>query len=799
VPSVPLRPVSGVLASSSVKPSLAYASTSTTTASVTPTSGLSVSALAAEGVTVQTVVKSDRERAYRLAHATDQYWRWTGLSLASLKRLCPDKFIRDTHLLICNACSKKGHLQEQCPLAASPMTQDSFIIRLFLSTPPIIPDGTELQSALKAVAGFVTQLDCKNPFATETGSAFALRKGAAVWRAIGAPIHVISWIYAGYKLKFFVPPPMVGFENHPGAFAHPTFIDEEIAKRLQRRQLEVIEESNAHVINPIDVVTKSSGGLRLIVDCRLINGFLPDIAFKLEGLSVVPQIVRPGDWMFSTDLADAYYHIPIHPTSRKFLCIRWRGKVYRYTVLPFGLSIAPWVFTKVVRPVITFCRRLGVAVVAYLDDFLWADDEKHIATLVQFATTLLALLGFDVSTSKSELTPAQILKFLGLLINSNLFEFSIPAEKLQKITTVVDHLLARVQAQKKVSARDVAVVCGHLLSVRMAVTPARIYTRALYASLNDAKSWGQTLTLSELAVGELSFWKESLKHFNGKALIRGDSAFFLHTDASDDGWGAHVDGESAFGLFEKKDCAPLTSSTCRELLGLLCALRTPNICKHIENAKVTFVLDSTAAVANLRKGGGPIAELSSLTKMIWTECLRLRVDASAVWSRRDDNEAADFLSKYRDHADWQLNMQVFEWLDQRWGPHTIDRFASSDNSKCKRFNARYYDANAEAIDAFAMSWAGEVNFANPDFNDIDKVIAHARRDRARLTLIFPYWPSKAWMNVIRREAVDIVTLPRIDNLLSPGRRSAHIIPAVPPYDICAAHFVFDQSNATSKG
>src|SRR6185312_4388575 len=278
-----------------------------------------------------------------------------------------------------------------------------------------------------------------------------------------------------------------------------------------------IPESETHVIHPMEVVPKSSGGFRLIVDCRLVNSFLPDVQFRLENLAVVPSFVKIGDFLFSTDLADAYYHIPIHESSRKYLCVRWRGVTYRYNVLPFGLNLAPWLFTKTLRPLITFCRRLGVAVIAYLDDFLWADSEKSINALVDFARSILQMLGFDVSPTKSEWQPTEVLRFLGLLIDSRQFSFSVPPDRLQKIRSLIAQVCKRVQAKQKVSAHDIARVCGHLLSIRLAVPPARIYTRALYEALNSANSWSAALNLSPQAINELQFWQESIDLFNSKA------------------------------------------------------------------------------------------------------------------------------------------------------------------------------------------------------------------------------------------------------------------------------------------
>ena len=185
--------------------------------------------------------------------------------------------------------------------------------------------------------------------------------------------------------------------------------------------------------------------------------------------------------------------------------------VYCANVVPFGLSIAPWIFTKVLRPVIRFCRLFGISVVAYLDDFLWAEKRDHIDALVDFARFLLTTLGFSVSEKKSVWTPTQILQFLGLLVNAERFTFSVPPTKVAKITAAITELIKRVKRGASISAQSVAVVCGHILSVRLAVAPTRVYTRALYAVLNDAEHWHQKVVLSEDACDELAFWRDHLR------------------------------------------------------------------------------------------------------------------------------------------------------------------------------------------------------------------------------------------------------------------------------------------------
>lgn len=58
--------------------------------------------------------------------------------------------------------------------------------------------------------------------------------------------------------------------------------------------------------------------------------------------------------MASVDMSHAYKADRIHEQDRTFLRFIWEGKVYEYTYLPIGISCAPRIFTKIIKPVFSF-------------------------------------------------------------------------------------------------------------------------------------------------------------------------------------------------------------------------------------------------------------------------------------------------------------------------------------------------------------------------------------------------------------------------------------------------------------
>ena len=123
--------------------------------------------------------------------------------------------------------------------------------------------------------------------------------------------------------------------------------------------------------------------------------------------------------MASIDLQDAYYSVPIHDKSRKYLKFMWQEQLFQFTALPNGLSSAPRLFTKIMKPVFAKLRQQGVEVVRFIDDTLVVGNTKHeTEAAVTKTKELLEELGFSIHPEKSVLISTTDIKFFGFMINS---------------------------------------------------------------------------------------------------------------------------------------------------------------------------------------------------------------------------------------------------------------------------------------------------------------------------------------------------------------------------------------------
>ena len=83
-------------------------------------------------------------------------------------------------------------------------------------------------------------------------------------------------------------------------------------------------------------------------------------------------------------------HISLSPYTlhtKKYLRFQWQSQTWEFKVLPFGLSSAPYT-SKLMKPVVSTLRKLGIKSILYLDDMLIMarskeEARKYLATTME--------------------------------------------------------------------------------------------------------------------------------------------------------------------------------------------------------------------------------------------------------------------------------------------------------------------------------------------------------------------------------------------------------------------------------
>ena len=96
------------------------------------------------------------------------------------------------------------------------------------------------------------------------------------------------------------------------------------------------------------------------------------------------------------------------------------------------------------------------------------------------------------------------------------------------------------------------------------------------------------------------------------------------------------------------------------------------IANRLRNCRVRWFTDNRN-VARLLLVGSRKEHLQLEVLKVFSLCVSHGIHLEPEWIPRKENELADYISRIVDSDDWQLEPILFAWLDNVWGPHTVDR------------------------------------------------------------------------------------------------------------------------------
>lgn len=152
-----------------------------------------------------------------------------------------------------------------------------------------------------------------------------------------------------------------------------------------------------------------------------------------------------------------------------------------------GLAVAPWFYTKAMRPVVAFLRALGHRVFAYLDEFFEAaragrgrttTDKEDTQQLGSFMRALFGPLGLLLHPHKFWFKGETCLEILGIVVDTRRQQFLLSPQKLGKLELAARWLLPQASRNRRhVRARDIRRFAGlvNAASPRL-LTPDCVWT-----------------------------------------------------------------------------------------------------------------------------------------------------------------------------------------------------------------------------------------------------------------------------------------------------------------------------------
>ena len=292
----------------------------------------------------------------------------------------------------------------------------------------------------------------------------------------------------------------------------------------------------ASFVSRIFTVPKSDGSRRLILDLKNLNSFLTTPKFKMSNHNVLRKVLPHGSYMAKIDIKDAYLHLPIAYRLQKFLSFVHNHKVYAFQALPFGLAIAPYIFTRILKFPLKRLRASGVQVLAYLDDLiLWHQDKVTCQKHAKLTVETLQELGFLINFEKSILSPSRTITWLGVVWYGTLPSVGLTQEFIMGISSMASEL----SKKSRLSRKELEKLLGKAAFAGQIIPQARLESHELTPFLRSQETQSPKVMIAVSEMKEtLKFWSVA-ENLVGSFPCRPPSpTLTVWTDASGRGFGA---------------------------------------------------------------------------------------------------------------------------------------------------------------------------------------------------------------------------------------------------------------------
>ena len=285
-----------------------------------------------------------------------------------------------------------------------------------------------------------------------------------------------------------------------------------------------------------------------------------------------------------------------------------------------------------------------------------------------------------VNLEKSELEPKQVFDFVG-------YQFHLRSGRVRLTPDQWQSLQDKIQALLLLPAclvRHFMSLIGLLTATEKQVHLHRLHMRPIQWHLKNnwriPESLEKIIPLPRFLHPHLQWWLEESNVLQGQPLHPVKHALQIFTDASKEGWGAHLNEFTARGswsvLESKLDINYL------ELKAVFLALKElQNVCV----GKIVLVAtDNTTVVVYINKEGGVRSgPLCALLWRILTWCSQRQVTLKTQHIPGRLNVISDELSRLGKtiQTEWSLLPEVFQKICNQWHQPQIDLFATIFNHK----------------------------------------------------------------------------------------------------------------------
>ena len=468
-----------------------------------------------------------------------------------------------------------------------------------------------------------------------------------LWETLTSDTEVLGTV-RGQRIEFTKTPlQLKAPKQKKFSLTEKSIIDNEIVKLLNKGVIELTERGPLDYLSTIFLRPKTDGTHRMILNLKQLSKKVVYHHFKMDTLWSVIHMMKPGCYMASIDIKDAYYSVPIDEYDRRFLKFEWDSNIYQFTCFPNGLALCPRQFTKLLKPVYHNLRVHGHVSLGYIDDsYLQGDTYQECLANIVATVKLFHSLGFVVHPEKSTFIPTQRIIFLGFILDSRTMEIYLTKEKTEKLKNACLDILNT----PKPALRSIA----RLLGLMTSNFPGSMYGPLHYQKLDMELTRGlgyqrdfeKQITLPMDVLEDIQWWLKNVDE-SQNVITHGDFQITLSTDASSTGWGCECLGVATGGAWSSIEAKHHINYL--EMLAVILALQSFE--KDVAGKHVKILVDNMTIVNILNNmGTSHSRDLNNLSFRIWQWCIDRNIWVTVAHIPGKTNIVADRESRAKQYS-----------------------------------------------------------------------------------------------------------------------------------------------------
>lgn len=199
----------------------------------------------------------------------------------------------------------------------------------------------------------------------------------------------------------------------------PYAIREAVRDEIQKMiDMDIIEPSESPYASSVVVAKKSDGSNRICIDFRKLNKVTVFDAEPMPDPEEMMAKISQSRYFSKIDLCKGYWQIPMRPQDRDLTSFLSPDGLFRFKVMPFGMSNSPATFNRLMRKVLKGLQYT----VCFLDDILIHTEsfEEHLLELKRVFERLRQA-HLTAKPSKCEIGQIQLV-YLGHIIGEGVMK-----------------------------------------------------------------------------------------------------------------------------------------------------------------------------------------------------------------------------------------------------------------------------------------------------------------------------------------------------------------------------------------